>query len=130
MKILFDTNVIISSILTKGSSFDVVIDAVKKHDIFYTEYIIKEVKETLSKKFDLSLPVIHSVVELFKKYGTKGEKASEIIDICRDPNDNQILADALLNKIDMIISGDKDLTMLKKYQNILIIPPAEYWKII
>ena len=49
--------------------------------------------------------------------------------VCRDPNDNQVLADALVNKIEILITGDKDLLELKKYKGIKIISPKAYWNL-
>ena len=47
MKILFNTNVIISAIITRGNSFDIIKDAAYKHDVYYTENLFKEIKQIL-----------------------------------------------------------------------------------
>ena len=129
MRVLFDANVIISGFVTRGYSFDVIKDAVYKHEVYYTEYLLKEIQRVLPNKFPLSGGVIHFAVFVIKKYFTKGKTAGTIEKICRDPNDNQILADALMNSIEVIITGDKDLLDLKNYTGIKIISPKEYWNL-
>ena len=39
MKILHDTNVLLSGFISQGFTFDVIKDAIFKHELYYTEYI-------------------------------------------------------------------------------------------
>ncbi|MGC8756566.1 MAG: putative toxin-antitoxin system toxin component, PIN family, partial [bacterium] len=49
------------------------------------------------------------------------------LQICRDPEDNMLLECCLTAKADFLITGDKDLLVLKKLPfNLNIIPPREY----
>jgi len=45
--------------------------------------------------------------------------------VCRDPDDDNILAAALGGNCDCIITGDKDLLTLKSFAGITIVDPAE-----
>lgn len=130
MRIFFDTNVIISGFVSQGYSFDVIKDAANKHEVYCTEYLLKETKKILSTKFPLSGETINSIISTIKEQFIDGETANTVEKISRDPKDDQILADAVTNKIDVIITGDKDLLELKNYQGIKIILPKDYWKLI
>ncbi|UBF26661.1 putative toxin-antitoxin system toxin component, PIN family [Kovacikia minuta CCNUW1] len=46
--------------------------------------------------------------------------------VCRDPNDDTILATALAGGADCIATGDKDLLALKKFGAIDILSPSEF----
>ena len=46
--------------------------------------------------------------------------------ICRDPNDDAILGTAVAGEGDCIITGDKDLLVLKHFGSIDIISPSEF----
>ena len=129
MRLFFDTNVIISAIITRGLSFDVIKDSVYKHDLFYTEYLLKETEKVLAAKFHLSNKIVKDAVSLIKKSFIKGKTAEKVEKVCRDPDDNQILADAAVNKIEILITADKDLLVLKKYKGVRIILPKDYWKL-
>lgn len=129
MRIFFDTNVFISGALTRGLAFDVIKDTIYKHQVYYTDHLLKEIEEILPAKFSLSEIVVHKAVSLIKKYFLKGKTADKVNKVCRDPNDDQILADAVVNEIDVIVTGDKDLLILKEYQRIKIILPGDYWKL-
>ena len=129
MKILFDANVIISGFVSQGYSFDVIKDAASKHEVYCTEYLLKETQKSLSTKFPLSREVINSIISTVKKQFIEGKTANTVEKISRDPKDDQILADAVTNDIDIIITGDKDLLELKNYKGIKIIMPKDYWKL-
>ena len=45
--------------------------------------------------------------------------------MCRDPDDDAVLALAITADVDFIVSGDKDLLDLEIFQNIPILKPAE-----
>lgn len=129
MKILFDTNVLISGFISRGYSFDVIKDAIFRHEVYYTKYLLTEVQRILSTKFPLSDETVDFIIYTIKRHFTKGRSADTVEKICRDPDDNQVLADIIKNDIDIIVTGDKDILELKAYQGIKIISPKEYWKL-
>jgi predicted nucleic acid-binding protein len=45
--------------------------------------------------------------------------------VCRDPDDDEVLALARATQVDLIVSGDKDLLDLNSFDNIPIVTPAE-----
>lgn len=129
MKILFDTNILISAFLTGGSSYEVMEQAIHQYDIYYTTFIINEFKEIFKNKFHYPESVIDEFVLFIHKFFLKGNTANNIPNICRDPDDNQVLADAVINGIDVIITGDRDLLELNNYKGIKIIFPIDYWNL-
>ena len=129
MRLFFDTNVIVSAIITRGQSFEVIKDSFYKHEVFYTDYVIKEIRRVLTDKFPISDKTINRAVTLIKKYFIKGKTAKTVEKICRDTDDNQILADTVESNIEILITGDKDLLVLKKHKGIKIILPKDYWKL-
>lgn len=45
--------------------------------------------------------------------------------VCRDPDDDEVLALARATQVDLIVSGDKDLLDLNSFDTIPIVTPAE-----
>lgn len=129
MKILFDANVIISGFISQGYTFDVIKDAIFRHELYYTGYLLKEVQKNLSTKFALSDEATTYIIYTIEKHFIKGKTTNTVEDVCRDPKDNQALADAVTNNIEVIVTGDNDLLELKKYKEIKIILPKDYWKL-
>jgi predicted nucleic acid-binding protein len=49
--------------------------------------------------------------------------------VCRDKDDDEILALSQSIRADYIITGDKDLLVLKSFNSTLIVLPREFWYI-
>lgn len=56
------------------------------------------------------------------------EKNPPLKAICRDPKDDYLLALAKAAKADLLITGDEDLLVLKKYRKARILKPAAFKK--
>lgn len=54
----------------------------------------------------------------------------EVPDVVRDPKDNHVIAVALESKSKFIVTGDKDLLELQKYNGIRILSPANFLDLI
>ena len=50
--------------------------------------------------------------------------------VCRDPEDDKFLAAALEGEAQYVVSGDKDLLVLKTYRNIHVVTAAAFLKIL
>lgn len=129
MKIFFDTNVLIASFLGSYSCAEIIEDAYHHYDVIYTDHLIKEINKVLDNKFHFDKKLIKEFIDFIENYFIYGKTAGKIEKVCRDKNDDYILADALINNIDFIITGDNDLLELNKYKSIRIILPKDYWKI-
>ena len=50
--------------------------------------------------------------------------------VCRDKDDDVVLATALAGKADVIVTGDEDLLVLKKFRGIGILSPRQFLKLL
>jgi predicted nucleic acid-binding protein len=46
--------------------------------------------------------------------------------VCRDPDDDEVLATALAARADIILTGDNDLLVLKTHEGIRILSPRQF----
>lgn len=128
MKAVFDTNVLVAAFLTEGLCSDLLIRARKQaFDLVLCDDIIREFEGILKKKFKLSSADMNEIKSIIS------EAASEIIDhlspiprICRDPDDDMIIACAIDSAADYIVTGDEDLLILKKYKDVIILNPRNF----
>ena len=129
MKILFDTNVFVSAVLSGGGHCSEIIDhAVHEHELYTTTFILDELKKVFREEdFRFAEKPAGELLQFIKQFYILGQTAAIVDPICRDPNDDQILADAFTNDIDIIITGDKDLLDLKNHKGIRILAPRDYW---
>jgi len=130
MKLLFDTNILVSAFLSKGRLADAVKDAFKNHNVFLTPFILQEFKKTLHHKLRFSSKDIDDYLQFIQKFSHHGQ-TGEIACVtgCPDAGDRQLLADATANDIDIIVTGDKAFLSMKRYLKIRIVSAQDYWKL-
>jgi len=46
--------------------------------------------------------------------------------VCRDPEDNLILASSVAGKTNYMLAGDKDLLVLEEHKDVRIVPPLSF----
>ena len=129
LRFVIDTNVLISSILSKNTPPQKLFDYSMTHGIILmSEATVIEITEVLTRnKFDRYAP-------LFKRSNFLQTLASKIeaieitesITICRDPKDDKFLEVAVNGKADYLITGDRDLLVLHPFRDIQIITPAAF----
>lgn len=136
IRITVDTNVLISATFWHGAS-EKIIDKVENKEVVLTlsEKIIEEYIKVLNyeeiqqkmkeknlqiKEAMLRIGLIAEIVEVKTKIRVVKE----------DPEDDKIIECAVEGNVDYIISQDKHLLSIKKFQNIPIIHPQEFLKIL
>ena len=111
MKILIDTNILISSVLFPNSKIaKVVLYVSDYYEIVLTKQIIDKFRIIIEKK---SCSKIKESEELLNEleFELLDDNYFEKIKI-RDPNDQIILNSAVENNVDYLLTGDKDFLVL------------------
>lgn len=129
MNIVLDTNVLISAFIARGQCKDVYEYVSLNYSVFISAQIIEELTKNLHKKFHFSLTDTNAVVHLIKEHAQYIQHIQKLKQrLSRDKDDDGILALGVLTNADVIISGDRDLLDIKKFRNIEIIRPTDFWK--
>ena len=126
MKIVLDSNVILSAFITQGLSNRVLNICIDKHILFISKWIIDEVLDKLKNKFKIPLKEIKRISTFLESGFHIIEPEGEMPTICRDKDDNNILYLAQYIDADLIITGDKDLLELKIIKKSKIINPRTF----
>jgi len=126
MRILFDTNVIIAAFITRGVCGDLLDHCIRHHVLITSEFILNEFKENLTHKFRYTDEEVQEAIELIRLRMEMVKPKMLKEPICRDPDDDMILGTALAGDVKCIITGDKDLLVLRSYETFDIISPREF----
>lgn len=136
MRAVIDTNVLLSGLLWRGAPH-ALIEHVQAGTLAMVSSpaLLAELAEVISRaKFD----------EILARSNTSRERSlaeirqlAEVIvppplpqPVCRDSDDDHVLACALAAQADLIVSGDADLLNLREYQSIRIVAAAEALRLI
>ena len=125
MKLVLDTNVLLSAILVPGTCRELLRGRALLHVWFTSPGLLTELAEKLDGK--LGLPPERT--PLFLVYRRRAKivlPAALPKPVCRDPDDYLVLATALAAAADLIITGDKDLLTLKVHAGVRIRSPRQF----
>ncbi|MGD1808750.1 putative toxin-antitoxin system toxin component, PIN family [Dapis sp. BLCC M126] len=136
MRIILDTNTVISGIFWRGKPFEV-LELVRSGqiEVYTSEVMLEELLDVLQRpKFSKRLALLESSPQEVVNSWIYWVKVVEIGEvekvIISDPDDDQIIACAKLVNADFIISGDTDLLNIKAKVTIPIVSAGEFMDIL
>lgn len=130
MRIVLDTNVLVSALISREGPPGRLLAAVKRTDLTLvtSTYQLEEQREVLGR--DHLKPYIRPAEagDLLYNLESVGIVVTDLpqIDLSPDPKDNPILATGIAGQAELIVSGDKnDMLALGQAEDIPIITPGE-----
>lgn len=110
MRIMLDTNVLISMILFPREQFSQMLDYIThNHTLVLSSFIIEEMEAVVERKFpskkDCLMRFLSSLN--YELILTPHKLKPNLFEI-RDPNDYPVLYSAIIGSIDIFLTGDKD----------------------
>ena len=130
IKVVFDTNIFISAILTPGNPRKL-IDLARERKImlFTSGFIIWEIERILRTKLNMDTPQILVILNSVREISLFVSPVVVISAIERDKSDNRILECAVEAKAEYIVSGDEHLLSLGRYDEISIVNASQFLKL-
>jgi len=137
MRLVLDTNTIISALLWKGAPHDLLAAAREKRaaTLHTSAKLLAELVDVLSRaKLASAVTATGANPEaLLRRYMNLAQvHATAAIPpvVLSDPDDDEVLACAIAANAQLIVSGDRDLVSLKTYRGISIVGAAEAVRVI
>ncbi|MCI8642878.1 MAG: putative toxin-antitoxin system toxin component, PIN family [Lachnospiraceae bacterium] len=127
MKIVIDTNVLISGVFFGGFPRKILSAVVGKEiTACATSEIINEYEEIIQEMINRKQGHINkSILSPLIKTMEIIEPITQV-EICRDPDDNKFLGCARDSHALYIVSGDKDLLVINEYEKIKIVTAKDF----
>ena len=128
MKAVFDTNVLVAAFVSEGVCSKLLIRARKRQfHLFVSPFILQEFERVLIRKLAVPKGEARDAVRLVSEAADVILLPPELeASICRDSNDDNVLACSLAAEADYLVTGDADLLDLLSFRNALIISPRNF----
>lgn len=110
MKIMLDTNILVSAFVFKSKKMnELIYNLSKEHKIVICSYTIEELKKLVKTKFKVSQKELDEFLKdfPFDLVYSPTSVENKLFDI-RDKDDYIILHTAIIEDVDIFITGDKD----------------------
>ncbi len=127
MKVVFDSNVLLAALLFPGGRAGEAVTRILdgRDELVVSLPIIREVVSVLASKFSREKEEISRAAVLLGELGTIVAPTCRL-DVFRDEPDNRILECAVEGKAEAIVTGDKAMLSVGRYEGIRLISLAEY----
>ena len=122
LRVVIDTNVVVSAIVADGKPRELVLKLLEKHTVIFSPQMLTELSDVILRdKFEVKT----FQVKRFIAYLTDNAKvvncASLFKVIAEDPDDDKILDAAYGGKANYVVTGDKHLLALGKFKRTKIV---------
>ncbi len=134
MRFFLDSNVIVSGIVFAGTERRILLATFgTDHAFVISQDVQREVRKVMRQKFPRLREESEEVMALLRAqtlprrtYEGRSQGFAEL----RDPDDAHILAAAIVSRCDVVVTGDKDLLVLREVEGVKIIRPSEARKLL
>ena len=129
LKVVFDTNVIVSALLVEEGLPALLLDLAmsKKIQLFYSPALMTEYEQVLCReKFRLPREKVRKTLEEIRRSSTEVCPRYTLTVITRDPADNRILEAGQSAKADYIITGNRRHFPFEMFGKTRVAPPREF----
>jgi putative PIN family toxin of toxin-antitoxin system len=126
VRIVLDTNVLVSALHFGGRPRSLLEDVLRgDHLLIIGPAILGELEDVLVETCDWTsdrAAAVRAELEAIAEVVTP----VEISRVCRDPDDDQILAIAVVGAVDALVTGDGDLLVLGAHRGVNIMSVADF----
>ena len=131
-RLVLDTNIVLSGLLWRGPPYSLLTHIGQNPGIqlFSSQGLLDELADVLirpspAKRLELINKTALEVLADYLSAVTVLLPQPLARPVCRDPDDDEVLALALLAQAQAIVSGDNDLLVLQRFEGIAIITAAQ-----
>ncbi len=126
MRLLLDTNVLIAAFVARGRCAELLEHCAEVHDLVTAAALLEEYQEKLVRKFRLTPDLAAAQAALLRSSMALVSPDPLPSPVCRDPDDDLVLATAVSGDCRCILTGDKDLLVLGHYGGVDIVSPSDF----
>ncbi len=127
MKLLLDTNVLIAAFVARGLCHELVEHSQREHHLVSSEHLLTEFQSKLERKFRVPPEQAVAALSLIREQLEIVVPEPLPSPVCREPDDDWVLATARSGKCEYIVTGDRNLLDLTSFQEIGILEPRASW---
>jgi uncharacterized protein len=129
MRVVLDTNVLLSALAFPGCKPDQVLHRARQGEVelFVSSFILTELERFLRDKFRFTKRQTDERVRVIRRMATLLEPTERIAVVAAKDDDNRILECAVAARADYIVTGDKEhLLPLRSIGTNQIVTPAAF----
>lgn len=128
MRVALDTNVLVSAFTTRGLCADLLVVVISEHQLVLGEKVLGELSRVLGKKMKMSADLVMEAQTFLRQEAVVISQGPDIDHRIRDPDDVEVLAQALGGLAEVLVTGDRDLLDVAGQLPIEVLSPRGFWE--
>ncbi len=128
MRILLDTNVLISAFIAHGTGKDLLEYCALSHELVCSKAVLGEFRSVLIEKFHFPPRQVARAIALLRRRLRMVVPVDVPVGTSRDDDDLVVLGTAVAGECDCLVTGDRDLLSLERYADVDILSPQAFWR--
>lgn len=127
MKVVFDTNILVSALVFPGGSGEAALRRIveERDQLVISKPVLDELLGVLGRKFARDAEELAHAAVFLSELGIL-VKPRQKLRVLEDEPDNRILECAVAGRAGAIVTGDKALLSLREYRGVRILSLREY----
>ena len=128
MRLVLDTNILIAAFISHGSCAELLEHTATRHEVYTARILLQEFERILTTKCRITRRDAVGARRLLADRFTVVTPVALGAPVCRDSDDDRVIGTALAGRCAYIVSGDRDLLVLRRYRDIAILGAQEFWR--
>ena len=131
MKVVFDTNVLVSALVFPGGRADAALRRIveEQDQLVISKPLLDELLRVLGSKFARDHEELAHIAVFISDLAALTVRPRRRLRVVKDEPDNRILECALAGRAEAIITGDRALLVLGEYRGVSIVGLREYLEV-
>jgi uncharacterized protein len=133
VRVVLDTNVLLSAVFTRGIC-ERVLDICWENSpaivVICSELILREFAEHAHAKFGVPTDAVGEAVVKLRAHLEVVNPSEVAADACRDPDDLPVLGTVVAGHAHYLVTGDQDLLTLNSFLGIAIVSPRKFYELV
>ena len=130
MRVFLDTNVLVSAFATRGLCADVLRVVLAEHTLVTGEVVLLELRRVLRKRIGLPQAAVDEIEQLLREHEVAPKPKVRAAIPRNDPDDQWVMASAIESRVDVLVTGDRDILDVAADTSIKILDPRGFWKLV
>lgn len=129
MRVLLDTNVIVSALAARGLCSDLLRFVLLEHKLIVAEVVLNELRRVLRDKVRVPASTIAAIDSFLREQSVVPKPRRHLSLGLRDVDDEWVVASAVDGEADVLVTGDSDLLDFAK-PPLRILSPRGFWELV
>ena len=122
VRVVLDTNVLVSALINEGKPRKLVLELLDKHTAILSRQMLAELADVISRdKFNVTGSQVNQFVSNLVRMSKMVQDNVQFKVVLQDPDDDVVLNTAYTGKAGFIVTGDKHLLVLGHFKKTKIV---------